>query len=75
MIKILYKCEGNMIEIQTHFLVAQEKLVTAPFVAETTCRDPAAPQSRVELQKKMYLKKKRLTFYICQNCKLCISKY
>ena len=48
MIQICYKYDRNMTE--THFLAGQEKLVTAPFVAETTCRDPAVPQSRVVLQ-------------------------
>ena len=59
MLQIWYKYVTNMIQIwykydrimtETHFLAGQEKLVTAPFVAETTCRDPAVPQSRVVLQ-------------------------
>ena len=51
LIRKIPKIKMSQCSCQTHFLDAvHEKLVTAPFVAETTCRDPAAPQSRVELQ-------------------------
>merc|ERR1719234_153173 len=44
-------CHRVLPELDAPFLDAvREKLVTAPFVAETTCRDPAAPQSRVALR-------------------------